>query len=325
MIEDISLGSASRLTTAVGCAKKYQFQYVDKIPQKDGGSFILGNAVHNGLERWWELEDGLRKVPGSLLVCVEQCWDELLPPGLKRRVDKELAVFDKVAAITSAIKLARPSIVNVSATKDYKTAPEVQELMGLTQKTLNWLEANSSSIRWSKAEPPIKTWAVMLAIAQRLEDEWISKPRPYMVENSFSFEHEGFEWRGRIDVYGPIDSNGELTPKLIDWKSGVQMPTQMDYFFQATVYHLAMTQHFNLPIDEIEFFMLRPHVPVTVKIVPEKHYPLLFKYRQHMENAFNKDKIFLPSYSFACKMCDYQKFCAAELDIFVNKDKDNNE
>lgn len=318
MSEEQSLGSASRLSTAIGCAKKYQFQYIDQIPQKDGGSFILGNSIHNGLEKWWELDDEKRQVPGSLWTCVKSCWDELLPEGLKRRVDKEIDRHEKVERIVAAIKLARPTIVNVSATKDYKTAPEVVELQGLSSKTADWLDANSGSIRWSKSEPPLKTYTILRQITERMEAEWIDLPRPYMVENQFSFEWEGLEWRGRIDVYGPSTKDGELVPKLIDWKSSMNMPTQMDYFFQAVVYHLAFEEHFKLPLDEIEFFMLRMHKPVTVKIDKDRHYPLLLRYRRALERSFNEDKTFLPRYSFNCKNCDYTTHCSDELNIFVN-------
>ena len=284
---------------------------------KDAGAFILGNTVHNGIEAWFNLEDDERQKPGVLWQCMNAVWEEELPIGLRSKVLEEMKYAEGAEKVASAIKLTRPNISNVTATKEYKEAPEVRKLAEASEKTAKWLEANEASIRWSKSEPPLKSWGVARRIAGELEQEWIERPAPAMVESSFHFEYEDLVWRGRIDVYGPTTVDGEVEPILIDWKTSQNAPSAMEVFYQATIYHLAINVGFGLPLDEVHFRILRKGETVRIKVDPEKHYPMLVQKRKHLEDILNGKGIFMPNYSYTCKHCDFAPQCEGELGLKI--------
>jgi hypothetical protein len=313
-----AIDTASRLSLATGCAKKFQYQYVHGMRGKDAGAFILGNTVHNGLQYWFEADEADRLKPGLLWSKMNEAWEEELPSGLKSKVMEEIKWHSEAEKVASAIKITRPKIANVSATKEYKESPEVRKLAEASEKTAKWLEANESSIRWSKAEPPLKSWLVARRISEQLEEEWIGRPSPFMVESSFHFEYEGFVWRGRIDVYGPMTAEGEVEPLLIDWKTSQNPPTAMEIFYQATLYHLAITQGFGMNLDEVHFRILRPNKTVRAKVDPEKHYAMLVQRRTQLESVINDQQIYAPNYSYTCKHCDFAPNCEAELGLTIS-------
>lgn len=312
-----AIDTASRLALATGCAKKFEYQYVNKQPNKESGAFILGNTVHNGIEAWFGLDDSDRQKSGALWKCMTAVWEEELPLGLRAKVLEEMKCAGEAERVASAIKLTRPNIVNVSATKEYKEAPEVQKLAVASEKTAKWLEANEASIKWSKSEPPMKSLAVAQRIAGEVEQEWIKRPKPAMVESSFHFEYEGLVWRGRIDLYGPTTADGEVEPILIDWKTSQNAPSSLEVFYQATIYHLAMNVGFGLPIDEVHFRILRKGEIVRMKVDPDKHYGMLVQRRNHLEDILNGKGVFMPSYSYTCKFCDFAPQCESELGLKI--------
>lgn len=312
-----SIDTASRLALATGCAKKFEYQYVRGMRGKEAGAFVLGNTVHNGLEAWFGLPDDERTVEGTLWRCMNDVWEEELPNGLKSKVLEEIKWFHEAEKIASAIKLNRPEISNVSATKEYKEAKEVKSLSQASEKTLKWLSANESAIRWSKAEPPLKAWQVARRISNDLEPEWINRPAPAEVEASFHMEYEGLVWRGRIDVYGPITEDGEVEPLLIDWKTSQNAPSAMEIFYQAVIYHLAVNVGMGLPLEEVHFRILRKGETVKAKIDPEKHYPMLVERRKHLESVINDQGLYMPNYSYTCKHCDFAPQCEAELALTI--------
>jgi hypothetical protein len=217
----------------------------------------------------------------------------------------------------SAIKLTRPSISNPTATKEYKESREAKALAEASEKTARWLEANESSIKWSKSEPPLKAWHVARRISEQLEEEWIERPKPVLVEGSFHFEYEDLVWRGRIDLYGPTTKDGEVEPVLIDWKTSQNPPSAMEIFYQAVIYHLAISQWMGMDLDEVHFRILRRQQTVKAKVDPEKHYPMLVERRKHLESVINDQGIYMPNYSYTCKHCDFAPQCEAELGLTV--------
>lgn len=313
-----AIDTASRLSLATGCAKKFQYQYVHGMRGKDAGAFILGNTVHNGLQNWFESSEQEREKAGLLWTKMAEAWDAELPSGLKSKVKEEIKWFQETEKVASAIKLTRPSVANVTATKEYKESPEVQKLAHASEKTAKWLEANEASIRWSKAEPPLKSWQVARRIAGELEPEWIGRPRPVLIESSFHFEYSGFVWRGRIDVYGPVNADGEVEPLLIDWKTSQNPPTAMEVFYQATIYHLAINEGFGMNLDEVHFRILRRGETVKIKVDPDKHYPMLVERRSQLESIINDQGIYAPNYSYTCKHCDFAPNCESELGLIVS-------
>lgn len=284
---------------------------------KDAGAFILGNTVHNGLEAWFGLPDAERQVEGALWACMNAVWEEQLPVGLKGKVLEEMKWASEADKIAAAIKVNRPNISNVTATKEYKEAKEVRALAEASEKTAKWLAANEASIRWSKAEPPLKSWQVARKISVQLEEEWIGRPVPVEVETSFHFEYEDLVWRGRIDVYGPVTVDGEVEPILIDWKTSQNPPSAMEIFYQAVIYHLAINIGLGLPIDEVHFRILRRGETVKALVDPEKHYPMLVQRRKHLESVLNDQGLFMPNYSYTCKHCDFAPQCEAELGLTI--------
>jgi hypothetical protein len=312
-----SIDTASRLSLATGCAKKFQYQYVHGMRGKDAGAFILGNTVHNGLEAWFRLPDNERQVEGALWSCMNSVWEQELPTGLKGKVLDEVRWATEAEKIAAAIKINRPSIANVTATKEYKEAKEVKALAQASEKTAKWLAANEVSIRWSKSEPPLKSWAVARRISGELETEWIGRPAPVEVETSFHFEYEGLVWRGRIDVYGPVTEEGEVEPLLIDWKTSQNPPSAMEIFYQAVIYHMAINVGLGLPLEEVHFRILRRGETVKAKVDPDKHYPMLVERRKHLEYVINDQGLYMPNYSYTCKHCDFAPQCEAELGLTI--------
>ena len=311
-----SIDTASRLALASNCALKFKYQYVHEMRGKESGAFVLGNAVHNGLEAWFNLDQDQRAADGSLESCVSDAWFAELPSGLEKKFREELKWYRESEKVVSAIKISRPNVANVSATKEYKSANEVKKLKIASEKTEKWLAANEASIRWSKTEPPIKTWQVAERIAGDLQSELGDFPRPHMVEDSFNFEYGGYLWRGRIDVYGPISvDTGEIDPVLIDWKTSQNVPIPMEIFYQSTIYHMALTQHFGLPLEKVHFRILRKRETVSLSIDPEKHYPMLIQRRKDLESVINEQGIYFPSYSYNCKFCDFASNCESYLGL----------
>lgn len=312
-----AIDTASRLALATGCGKKYEYQYVRNMRGKDAGAFILGNTVHDGLQAWFEMEDEVRQRTGALWECMDIVWNEQLPKGLQTKVLEEIKWYREAEKVTEAIKLNRPNVANVTATKEYKESKEAKKLAEASAKTEQWLVANEASIRWSKSEPPLKSWLVAQRISRELEDEWMLRSKPLMVESSFHFEYEGLVWRGRIDLYGPVTKDGEVEPLLIDWKTSQNAPSAMEIFYQAVIYHLAMNVGFGMSLDEVHFRILRRGETVKAKVDPEKHYKMLVERRKHLELVINDQGIYMPNYSYTCKHCDFAPQCESELGLTI--------
>ncbi len=312
-----AIDTASRLALATGCGKKFQYQYVHNMRGKDAGAFILGNTVHNGIEAWFELDDPERLKPGRLWQCMDEVWEEQLPLGLKSKVLEEIKCYHETEKVIAAIRLTRPNVSNPTATKEYKESREAQALAEASEKTAKWLQANEASIRWSKTEPPLKSWLVAQRICADLEVEWIERPKPLLVESSFHFEYDDLVWRGRIDLYGPTTKEGEVEPILIDWKTSQNPPSAMEIFYQAVIYHLAINVGFGLSLDEVHFRILRRGETVKAKVDPDKHYPMLVERRKHLEAVINGQGLYMPNYSYTCKHCDFAPQCEAELGLTI--------
>lgn len=316
-----NIDTASRLSCVTGCAKRFEFQYVHKLPQKDGGALILGNTVHDGLQMWFEARRATADPP-SLWSCMQEAWEQHIPDQLWRRVKPEIELLPELEKIAGAIKTMRPSLVKPRETKEFKETDEAQRAAALAERTRSWLEANQTQIRWNNSEPPVKTYQVAKQIAERLEVDWAPLPVPYLVERPFEFEYDGYPWHGRLDVYGPLSPEGELIPTLIDWKTG-QAPSVMELFIQACIYHMAITR-MELPIEVVEFHIVRqPYSegknPIQIHIDPDKHYKVLTRMRRSQELIVNEHGMYEPSYSFACRNCDWSAMCASELNVNGNE------
>ena len=308
-----SVDTASRLSLATQCAKKFEHVYVKDYRSKAASALIFGSAFHDGIEAWF----GRRgRKPGDLEDHIYDAYMSLMPRPLALKVEEEIGIDDEAEKFASTLEAKHPRKV-----KAFTESDVAKELARASGTVSNWLEANADEIRWSKTDPPLKMWRELQRIAAEIEAEWIEVPTPLMVESSFRFEYGGYQWRGRIDLYGPYDpETGEVRPILVDWKTSKQNPSSLEVYYQAILYHMALTQFFEMPLEEIQFRMVRRNEVVDVTVDPVVHYEEVIARRRAIESGM-KSGFYLPNYSYNCRNCDFLAQCESESKIKINERK----
>ena len=306
-----SVDTASRLSLATQCAKKFEYIYVKQERSKFSSALIFGSAFHDGIEAWFGRKG---RKPGDLEDHIYDAYMDLMPKALALKVEEEIRADDAAEEFCKTLDLKHPR-----KSKAFKESDVAHELDVASSKVSNWLAANEAEIKWSKTEMPLKMWRNLQEIAANTETEWLGQTTPLMIESSFHFEYGGLIWRGRIDLYGPYDpETGEVEPILIDWKTSKQNPSSLEIYYQAIIYHMALTQFFNVPLEKIQFRMVRRNEVLDIDIDPMIHYDEIVARRRAIE-AGMESGYYLPSYSYNCRNCDFLQSCEKQAGIVINE------
>lgn len=335
---DLTDLSVSRITTANRCGLAFEHKYVRKLPTPTGSaSAIFGSVIHEGVEEWfggpgpitndnrdthknWELDE-----------IVRQKWPDKLPPTIWDLVQELLLLDIERSAVCAAILMKRPTLKAPMQTKEFLESKAAKEFNEKHLELINICN-EFEEIRWSKDENAFQAFQKSLQIAERIQKEWREQPRPFLIEEPFRLEFEGFVLRGAIDsVPQLIDpKTGQLQRRLVrDIKTGKSLMTQMEVFLQAFIYNEAVRQmdydFLDEDIVDFDFFMARHVNPngrtkrQAGRIDRERHERLALRILNGVARRIISAS-FEPHYGFHCKTCDFKDLCEAELSLWSGPD-----
>ncbi len=203
--------SASRLGTAAGCGKAFEFKYVLGVdPGRSSSHALFGLVMHRAREQW---------VMNRKLIfprLVEDAWFEVT------RDDKP--TFDFLTAYRKLSLEARAEeqrifehreaigkpVTKVRSTKDWKESEIFADITALFGAHYTQMAAESHW-RFSPSDPLPNLYDESLALAQKYSDQWKHLPNSIATELGFEFTWvDGFILKGYIDEVAPLlDRNGK--------------------------------------------------------------------------------------------------------------------
>jgi RecB family exonuclease len=326
-LDDIPVGQAltdfspSRLVTAGKCGRAFEYQYVRKIPAPyDRGAMLLGDAVHNGVQAWYELLDnGFRH--NDLAMSIHNQWPKLLPPAVWRKVSDMIDLNRECQAVAATIHFQRPELKSPTTTQAFLKSEAAKQFAQAKSDMLEFCDA-LDEVKWPKDEDPFKAYQKSMAWAANMQRRWQHLPRPLVVEGAFVVEFAGFRVRGRIDALrvDPLASTGEAIPTIVDYKTGRNALSQMEAFLQMFLYYKAIEGDPGLPTtDRVAFYLTRKDQYQQGIIDPKRHERLASQILNGRARQIAMGQ-FEPSFGFWCKSCDFNDICSKEISIWQGDD-----
>lgn len=309
--------SASRLALAGRCGLAFEYRYVKKLPAPyDRSSMMLGDAIHNGTQDWYELpDDGFKTA--ELAPLVAAWWEKLMPPSIWKIVSQLLTLEEECAAVEAAVKFQRPELKAPRQTKAYLESEAAQKFAAIREQVVALADV-LPDVKWSKTEDPYAAYMKSMVMAREMQARWQPKPRPVVVERPFNVEIAGFKVRGRIDQVrmDPIPATGEVEPCMVDIKTGQQVMSQMEAFLQSFIYIRACLEDPEIPdTTKIAFYLARKNAYQQGRVDPARHERLASRILHGRARAISSAQ-FEPSYGFWCKSCDFADLCESEISLW---------
>lgn len=314
--------SPSRLSTAAQCGRKFELQYVRGIPAAyESGALMLGTAVHNGVQAWYELPDegpahGFQVHDLAPVICAQ--WEAILPPVVWGLVQELRELDAECDAVAAAVLFRRPELKAPRTTVDFLRSDASKAFNGRRAAMLELCDKLPEA-KWPRDEDPYQAYRRAAEWGDQMQRRWQHLPPPLVVEYPFSLELFGFRCRGRIDAVrvDPMPPHGLALPTVLDYKTSRQPLTQMEAFLQMFIYYKAVEAALELPTTErIAFYLTRKNAYQQGRIDPERHSRLAYsilhgKARQIAMGQFE------PSFGHWCKRCDFHDVCESELQMWV--------
>jgi hypothetical protein len=325
--------SSSRIRVAAECMLKFDYQYRHRLPASgDKASGIFGNVIHGGLETWYgghgpiTPDNANAHHEQSLVDIVKASWPDKLPPKIWQLVETVIQADQECEAVSYIIKAKRPELKSPRQTKEFLKSTAWKEYNEAVMAMLK-LCGDFNEISWPNDENAFQAYQKSIAQARRIEAEWRHLPRPLLVEEPFRLEFEGYVLRGAIDqVRQDPDSEGVLlSPAVWDVKTGRQLMTQMQAFWQAWIYTEAVHQmdYDFLPdnITDVRFFMTR-HIDGDNRIIIQEAQVDRARHGKLALRILNSTTRRIltgdnePSYGFHCKNCDFRDLCEHSIALW---------
>lgn len=142
-------------------------------------------------------------------------------------------------------------------------------------------------------------------------------PPPLAVELPFEVEVQGeeaFLLRGIIDrVDETVSASGEATLVVVDYKSGSRKPTPEEATtdLQLTLYALALRQMLVLPVERVEFHLLRDGLVMASERDEAALAHLTGEVLPYASRTLRGGQ-FKPCPGYWCRWCDFQVPCRKE-------------
>ncbi len=192
--------------------------------------------------------------------------------------------------------------------------PQVQEMLARFDDL--WSEALDGDVLFRPSHPQPERYRTMgheaLRVFHALNAD--SAP-PLAVELPFEVEVPGedetFLLRGIIDrVDETVSSSGEATLVVVDYKSGSRKPTPEEATsdLQLTLYALALRQMLVLPVERVEFHLLRDGLVMASSRDEAAFEHLLGELLPYASQTLRSGQ-FKPCPGFWCRWCDFQVPC----------------
>lgn len=311
----------------------FDFRYRKKLPTpSDSAASKFGTAIHVGVQEWYggpgpiTPENAVAHQDQKLAELIKQQWPELIPPGIWEIVQR-LIEFDKECEALASMIVMKRELKAPRQSKDFLSSEVWKDF---NDEALHLIEVcdNFNEIHWPRNENAFQAYQKSIAQAYRIESEWKGLPRPLLVEEPFRLELDGYVLRGQVDqVREDPNPAGEPQPQRVrDIKTGKQLMTQMEAFWQAWIYNEAtflMDYEFlKQPIVDFDFYMTR-HVGKDNRIKKQegrieraRHRKLALRILNGVvRNIVNgADE---PHYGYHCKQCDFRDLCADEINLWV--------
>lgn len=327
--------SSSRIRVALECMRKFDFQYRQRLPAAgDKAASIFGTVIHQSLEAWYggngpiTPENAKAHQEQKLSKIVEDAWPEALPPKIWQLVEKVRVADRECDAVCSLVLAKRPELKAPRQTKEFQESQAWKDYGEVLMELLETCNA-FDEIGWPKDENAYQALQRSVAMAKRIESEWAGLPRPMLVEEPFRLEFKGYVLRGAVDqVRRDPNRQGELGPaEIFDVKTGRNLMTQMQAFWQAFIYNEAVYQmremYDFLPddIDRFGFYMTR-HIDQSNRIKVQRgridrkrHGELALRILDAVTNRIQigSDE---PNYGFLCKNCDFRDLCERDINLW---------
>jgi hypothetical protein len=316
--------SPSRLGVASRCGRAFDFQYIKKLPAPyDKGAMLLGDAVHNGVQAWYELPNegtaqGYQLHDLAPIVCAQ--WEFLLPPAVWAMVQRMRDLDAECVALAQYIAIKRPQIKAVVQTKEYQSSQQFKDFSEARGVMLEFCDA-LDEVKWPKDEDPYKAYKLAAAWADNMQKRWQKLPPPLVVEEGFTIEFEGFRLRGRIDAVrvDPLPPHGLALATVVDYKTGRNPMTPMEAFLQAFIYYKAVEARDDLPTtDRVAFYLTRKDQYQQGRIDPERHARLASMILNGRARQIAMGQ-FEPSFGFWCKSCDFRDLCERDVSLWSDE------
>lgn len=312
--------SPSRLSTAGQCGRKFEYNYINGIPAPyDKGALLLGDAVHDGVQAWYELPDdgpvqGYQMIDLAPVICAQ--WERLLPPSVWKLVQEMRELDAECEAVAAAILFKRPTLKSPRTTVDFLKSRAGMEFGKARDAMLEFCDL-LPDVKWPKDEDPYKAYCKAAEWGANMQRRWQHLPRPIVVEGGFNVELFGFRVRGRIDQLR-IDPtrHGEPLMAIVDMKSGRNALTAMEAFLQMFVYYKAVEANPEWPTtDRVALYLTRKDQYQQGRIDPVRHARLASQVLHGRARQIAMGQ-FEPSFGFWCKSCDFSDICRNEISMW---------
>ena len=191
---DPKVVSPSRVQALAECGLKFEFRYVEGLrPPRVGSRILFGNVLHKARELWC-VDRRQDMVP-----LVKEAWsaEGEKDEALGRFLDEYARLSLAARHLADEIKRARPDVVRVRATKEWKESALAAEIAELVGTVLDGVQG--SVWAFSKSDPLPSLYDESIALAAAYARRWRHLPPASYSEFSFGVEWEGYKLSGKID------------------------------------------------------------------------------------------------------------------------------
>ena len=159
--------SASKISTYQQCPRKYKWQYIDRIPAPQPSFFILGTAMHSGIEylhRGKTLAEALQEAVGRAEAETSNEYDHAMTPDeIKETACKLITVYAEQSTPLEIVKVEDEFKIEGENVILTGTLDAVERVHSEVLAPLGVVELKSAKRAWTQAQVDLQLQASVYA------------------------------------------------------------------------------------------------------------------------------------------------------------------